>query len=101
MTIKNKILPVLALLGLAVAVTVAVRQQRATPPAQPVAQPARASFAAYIGGSGMIEASSDNVAVGASTAGVVREVAVTVARRSAPGTCSSSSTTATPGPRWP
>ncbi len=81
MTIKNKILPVLALLGLAVAATVAFRQQRATPPAQPVAQPARAPFAAYIGGSGMIEASSDNVAVGASVAGVVREVAVKVGQK--------------------
>lgn len=81
MTMKNKILPVLALLGLAVAVTVAVRQQRTTPPAQPVAAPARAPFAVYIGGSGMIEASSDNVAVGASAAGVVREVAVKVGQK--------------------
>jgi RND family efflux transporter MFP subunit len=81
MTIKNKILPVLALLGLAVAVTVAVRQQRTTPPAQPVAAPARAPFTAYIGGSGMIEASSENIAVGASSPGVVQEVAVAVGQK--------------------
>jgi RND family efflux transporter MFP subunit len=81
MTIRNKILPALALLGLAVAAVVAVRQQRATPPAQPVAQPSRAPFAAYIGGSGMIEAGSDNVEVGAPAGGVVREVAVKVGQK--------------------
>ncbi|WP_449241727.1 efflux RND transporter periplasmic adaptor subunit [Desulfovibrio sp.] len=85
MTLRNKILPLLALGGLTLAVSVALRSQRVTPPAQPVAQPSRAPFAAYVGGSGIVEASSDNIAVGTPVGGVVRAVAVKVGRRVAAG----------------
>lgn len=85
MTLRNKILPLLAVGGLALAVTVALRSQRATPPAQPVAQPTRAPFSAYIGGSGIVEASSDNIAIGTPVGGIVRSVAVKAGQRVAAG----------------
>ena len=78
MTLKNKILPVLAVIGLVVAIVVAVRSQKKNPPAEPVAQPAQAPYASYIGGAGIVEASTENIQLGTSIAGVVKTVFVKV-----------------------
>ena len=66
MRIKNKILPVLAVLGLTTAIVVANVTHKEPPKPQPIAQPAQAPFTAYIGGGGVVEASSRNIAVGTS-----------------------------------
>ena len=76
MRIHNKILPALALVGLALAVAAALSAQQKPPVAQPVAQPAEAPFTCYIGGGGIVEAGTDNIAVGASLAGIVQTVSV-------------------------
>lgn len=78
MTLKNKILPLVAVIGLIVAVGVAARSQQQSPPAEPVAQPAQAPYASYIGGAGLVEASTENIQVGASIAGIVKTVFVKV-----------------------
>lgn len=78
MTLKNKILPVLAVIGLVVAIVVAVRSQKKNPPAEPVAQPAQAPYASYIGGAGIVEASTENIQLGTSIAGIVKTVFVKV-----------------------
>ena len=76
MRIQNKILPALALVGFALAVSAAMSAQKAPPVAQPAAQPASAPFESYIGGAGLVEASSNNISVGVSLAGVVSSVFV-------------------------
>lgn len=81
MTLKNKVLPVAALLGLALAISVAVGSETKKPPAQPVAEPAQAPYAAYLGGAGLVEAGTDNISLGTSVPGVVRRVLAAVGDR--------------------
>jgi HlyD family secretion protein len=78
MTLKNKILPLVAVAGILIAVAVAFSSQKKVVPAQPVAQPAKAPFASYIGGAGIIEASTNNISVGTSIGGIVKDVFVKV-----------------------
>lgn len=78
MALKNKMLPVLAVIGLIVAIGVAARSQKKNPPAEPVAQPAQAPYASYIGGAGIVEASTENIQLGTSIAGIVKTVFVKV-----------------------
>ncbi|GFK95049.1 Macrolide export protein MacA [Fundidesulfovibrio magnetotacticus] len=72
------LLPALALAGLLLAVTTALRGQAPRQEARPAALPPRAPFEAYIGGAGLVEAASRNIAVGAHVPGVVSRVAVRV-----------------------
>jgi multidrug efflux pump subunit AcrA (membrane-fusion protein) len=78
MTLKNKIIPLMAVIGLLIAITVAFTSQKKTIVPQPTAQPAKAPFAFYIGGAGIIEANTTNISVGTSIAGIVKEVCVNV-----------------------
>ena len=79
MVLQNKILPAIAALGLAISIVVAVQFERKSAPAQPIAQPAQAPFKSYIGGAGMVEASSNNIGIGTSLPGIVKTVFVKVA----------------------
>lgn len=76
--LKNRILPAIAALGVVIAIVVAARTEHKSPPAQPIAQPAQAPFKSYIGGSGLVEASSNNINIGTSLPGIVRTVSVKV-----------------------
>lgn len=78
MRLKNKILPVLALVGLALALSVALATNQEAPKPEPVSQPAQAPYKYYIGGGGMVEASSRNIEIGTSIAGIVKEVPVNI-----------------------
>jgi hypothetical protein len=46
------------------------------PVAQPIAEPSNVLFDSYIGGAGLTEPNSENIAIGAHVAGIVRYVAV-------------------------
>jgi HlyD family secretion protein len=78
MVLKNKILPVVAALGLVIAIVVAVQSQKKKPSAQPAAQPAQAPFKSYIGGAGIVEARTQNISIGTSLPGIVKKVFVKV-----------------------
>ena len=78
---NTKILPILAALGLILAGTVALRSNTKKPVALPVTQPAQAPFASYLGGSGLVEASNQNLSIGTSLPGIVKLVAVKVGER--------------------
>ncbi len=67
------ILPLLALLGVGFAIYTVKAGSAVETPAQPVAQPARGPFDAYIAGAGIVEASTENRAVGTLVPGVVQE----------------------------
>jgi RND family efflux transporter MFP subunit len=75
---KIKLLPVAAAAGMLLAVGVALRSNVPKPVAVPVAQPAEAPYATYLGGSGLVEASNDNISIGTTTAGIVKDVLVRV-----------------------
>jgi multidrug efflux pump subunit AcrA (membrane-fusion protein) len=85
MNFKNKMLPAIAALGLVIATVVAVQSGKKRPPAQPVTQPAQAPFKSYIGGAGIIEASSNNISIGTSLPGIVKTVWVEVGKKLNPG----------------
>lgn len=85
MTFQNKLLPFLAAIGLIAAITVAVGSEKKTSPAQPVSQPARSPFKSYIGGAGLVEASTDNISIGTSISGIVKQVFVKVGDKVAAG----------------
>lgn len=78
MKLKNKILPILAAVGVLFALMVALQTQKKRPPAQPIALPAKAPFASYIGGAGIVEASSNNINIGTSLPGLAKAVLVKV-----------------------
>ena len=86
MRIKNKILPLVALLGLITAVAVAKITHKEPPKPQPVAEPAQAPYEYYIGGGGVVESSSRNIEIGTAIAGVVKAVPVAVGDKVKAGT---------------
>ncbi len=71
-------LPLLAILGFAFAVHTVAQGSKPVIPAKPVAEPARSPFANVIAGAGIVEARSQNIAVGTPVAGVVAAVEVAV-----------------------
>jgi len=76
--IRKYVLPLIAAFGLAFAVVTVVRGSQPIPPAQPVAEPARAPFPSYVAGAGIIEASTENIAIGSPVPGIVTKVNVKV-----------------------
>src|SRR5688500_16725043 len=76
--IRKIVLPLLAVLGVVFAIYTVKAGNKPVPVSQPVAEPARSPFATYVAGSGLIEAASENIAVGTSVPGVVTELLVKV-----------------------
>jgi multidrug efflux pump subunit AcrA (membrane-fusion protein) len=72
------ILPLIALAGAIFAVLFVRAGNKPIPASQPVAQPAQAPFDSYIAGAGLIEASTENIAIGTLVPGVVTQVFVRV-----------------------
>jgi len=74
--IRTYLLPLLALIGLAIGVATVVHDNRPMPVVQPATQPARAPFASQVVGAGIIEAGSGNIAVGTPVAGIIAAIHV-------------------------
>src|SRR5207249_1234180 len=72
------ILPAIAILGAIFAVLFVRAGSKPVPASQPIAQPARAPFENYIAGAGIVESSSENIAIGTIVPGVVTDVYVKV-----------------------
>lgn len=72
------LLPVLAVIGVGISATLVAQQSRpgVEPTAPPIAAPVSSPFAATVSGSGLVEASSENVSIGTAIAGVVAKVHV-------------------------
>ncbi len=75
--IRNYLLPVLALLGVAAAVVMVNEGNRAPSATAPLFQPAEAPFSSYIFGPGIVEASTENIAIGTPASGIVTAIYVT------------------------
>jgi RND family efflux transporter MFP subunit len=74
-------MPVLAIIGLLGGIAYVVRGSAPLLVAQPVAPPTVAPYPSYIAGSGMLEASTRNIAISTPVGGVIREVLVKVSDR--------------------
>lgn len=72
------ILPIVAIAGLVFAVMFVRAGNKTIPASQPVAQPAQAPFVAHIAGAGIVEAASENIAIGTLVPGVVQEIYVKI-----------------------
>jgi RND family efflux transporter MFP subunit len=84
--LKNRWLPLLSVAGIVYAVTVAMGSHAERKPSQPIALPAQApAYNNYIGGAGMLEASSDNINIGTALPGIVSKVFVKVGDTVKPG----------------
>jgi multidrug resistance efflux pump len=70
------LLPLLAAMGLGVAVYTVMDEGKARPPAPPAVDPAAPPFSNYVAGAGLVEASTENIAIGTPIAGVVQAVKV-------------------------
>jgi RND family efflux transporter MFP subunit len=76
--LRRFVLPLLAIIGAISVFIVAGHSDRPAPPPQVVAPPAVASFPAYIAGSGIIEASTRNIAISTPVGGVASRIYVEV-----------------------
>jgi len=75
------VLPLIALGLLVFAVVFVSGQDRAAPPAPPVIPPPQSPFDYTVAGAGLIEAQTENIAIGSPTPGVVTKIHVKVDQR--------------------
>ncbi|TAK09151.1 efflux RND transporter periplasmic adaptor subunit [bacterium] len=74
--IRKYMLPLLAAIGVGIAIVAVVIGNRPLPAAKPAAPSAKAPFPSYVAGGGMIEASTGNIAVGTPVSGIVTAIYV-------------------------
>jgi RND family efflux transporter MFP subunit len=79
--IRKFVLPGLAVVGLGVAIFTVIAGSKATVPAPAVADPAQPPYRAFVAGSGIVEASTENIAVGTQLPGIVSQIFVQVGSR--------------------
>ncbi len=82
---KSLLIPLLAIVGMLFAVFSVVRASKPVPVPPPYAEPARAPFASFVAGAGLIEASSRNIGVGTPVGGIIESVHVKVGDKVAAG----------------
>jgi multidrug resistance efflux pump len=78
MIVRSIVIPVLAVGGVALAAYTAVSSNQPVVPARPVAEPATSPFSGQVAGAGIVEASSQNIAIGTNVPGIVTKVMVKV-----------------------
>src|SRR5262245_49037370 len=79
-------LPLLGVALLGLALLHVARAQSSAPRVGPPAEPARTPFGSTVAGTGMVEAQTENIAVGTPVSGVVAEVLVRVGQKVTAGT---------------
>jgi HlyD family secretion protein len=83
--IRKFLLPILAVCGIALAIYTVKASQKDLPPAPPVAPPPTSAFGAQIAGAGLVEAESENIAIGTDVPGTVVNIAVNIGDKVAKG----------------
>ncbi len=76
--IRKYMLPGLAVFGVLLAIYTVISGAKPVPISVPVAQPARSPYEHYVAGAGIVEARTENIALGVPVAQVVTEVLVKV-----------------------
>lgn len=72
--VRKYVLPILAVAGVIFAIFMVRASNKPPKVAPPVAEPAKPPFQRYVAGSGIIEAATENIAIGTPVAGLVTEV---------------------------
>ena len=75
---RKYILPLLALVGVGVGILAAVRSAKITPPALPVSDAPQPPYQTFVAGAGIVEASTENIAVGTQISGIVSKIYVQI-----------------------
>ena len=76
--ITKYLLPVLAVFGLGFAILTVINGSKTIPAAQPFVDPAAPPFKSSVAGTGIVEANTENIAIGTLVPGVVSEIFVSV-----------------------
>lgn len=76
--IRKYLLPILAIAGILLGIAVAIQGAKQVVPAAPVSQPAHSPYRIFVAGSGLIESSSENIAIGTTVGGVVARIYVQI-----------------------
>jgi len=79
--IRKYVIPLLAVVGVGFGVTTVINGNKVVPPALPVADPSQAPYTTFVAGSGIVEASTENIAIGTEIAGVVSKIHVEIGSR--------------------
>ncbi|MBC7771738.1 MAG: efflux RND transporter periplasmic adaptor subunit [Pyrinomonadaceae bacterium] len=74
--VRKYVLPLLAVAGVALAVHTVRSENQEKPAAAPAAPPARSTFQTSVAGSGIIEASTQNIAIGTHLPGIITKLNV-------------------------
>src|SRR5216684_1134374 len=74
--IRKYVLPLLAMIGVGIAVVMVIKGNRPRPVTQPPVQSAKAPFTSYIFGPGIVEARTENIAIGTPVSGIVTAIYV-------------------------
>ena len=82
---RKFLVPILAIAGIAFAINTAVQSATPVVAAKPVADPATSPYQDFVAGAGIIEASSENIAIGTLVPGVVTDVYAKVGQKVAAG----------------
>src|SRR5262245_48881708 len=85
--VRKIVLPLAALAMLVFAVYHVVRAQQVPPKLDPPVAPARSPFGKGVAGAGLVEAETENIAVGTNLPGIVTEVRVKVGQKVRAGEC--------------
>ena len=75
---RKYLLPAIAFAGILLAILVASRANKTLPPATPVAAAPQPPYRAFVAGSGIIEANTENIAIGTHIAGIVSKIYVQI-----------------------
>jgi len=76
--IRRYLLPVLAVAGFCFAVAMVVKGSKTLPPALPVSEAPQSPYKTFVAGSAIVEASTENIAIGTQIAGVVSKIYVEI-----------------------
>ena len=75
---RNYIIPLVALAGVAFAVFTVVWGDKPPPSAPPLSEPPDSPYPTFVAGSGLVEASTENISIGTHVAGIVSRIFVQV-----------------------
>ncbi|MGZ4985788.1 MAG: efflux RND transporter periplasmic adaptor subunit [Chthoniobacterales bacterium] len=75
---RKYILPFVAVVGVALAIFVAARSNKSTAPAPPVSAAPQPPYESFVAGSGIIEANTENIAIGTQLPGIVSKLYVNI-----------------------
>ena len=79
--IRKFVIPVLAILGVGFAIRTVMTGSKPVVPAAPVASPSESPYKTFVAGSGIIEANTENIAIGTQIAGIVSKINVAIGDR--------------------